>query len=99
MVILIIINFFIKFGTLTNVIQHLIRLSDTSKATKARLEKIGQNKLGPGGYSNLAARIVSIENLILHPNNIRFILEKCKNNDVMQLCRPTDSNNFPLRKT
>ena len=70
MVSLIIINFYIEFGTSTNVIQHLIRLLDTSKATKERLEKIGQNKLRPGGYSNLVAQIVSIENLILHPNNI-----------------------------
>ena len=70
MVGLVIINFYIEFGTSTNIIQHLIRLSDNSKATKARIEKIGQHKLGPGGYSNLAARFVSIENLILHPNNI-----------------------------
>ena len=61
--------FYIEFGTSTNVIQHLIRLSDTSNATKLGLEKIGQHKLGPGGYSNLVARFVSIENLILHPNN------------------------------
>ena len=69
MVTLIIINFYIKFGTSTNVIQNMIRLSDTSNATKARLENIGQHKLGPGGYLNLAARIVSIENLIMHPDN------------------------------
>ena len=37
MVSLIIINFYIEFGTSTNVIQCLIRLLDTSKATKARL--------------------------------------------------------------
>ena len=55
MVSLIIFNFYIKFGTLTNLIQHLIRLSNTSKATNPRLEKIAQHKLGPGGYSNLAA--------------------------------------------
>ena len=60
MVILSIINFYIKIGTSTNVIQHLIKLSDTSKATKERLEKIGQHKLGPGGYSNLAACFVNI---------------------------------------
>ena len=53
MVILIIINFYIEFGT-SNIIQHLIRLSDTSKATKARLDKIGQHKLGPSGYLNFA---------------------------------------------
>ena len=70
MVILIIISFYIEFGTSTNVIQQFIGLSDTSKATKERMEKIGQHKLGPGGYSNLAARYVSIENLKLHPNNI-----------------------------
>ena len=66
---IIIIIIYIEFGTLTNVIQHLIRLLDTSKATKERLEKIGQHKLGPGGYSILEARFVSIKNLILHPNN------------------------------
>ena len=70
MVILIIINFYIEFKTLTNVIQHLIGLSDTSNVTKARLEKIGQHKLGPSGYSNLAARYVSIKNPILQPNNV-----------------------------
>ena len=64
------VSFYIKFGTLTNIIQHLIRLSDTSKATKERVEKIGQQKLGPGGYSNLEARYVSIKNPKLHPNNI-----------------------------
>ena len=69
MVRLIIISFYIKFGKSTNVTQHLIRLSDTSKATKVRLDKIGQHKLGPSGYSNLVARFVSIENQILHPNN------------------------------
>ena len=70
MVSLIIISFYIKFGTSTNVIEHLIRLSDTSKAPKARIEKIGQHKLGPGGYSNLATQYVSIENSKLYPNNI-----------------------------
>ena len=40
MVSLIIINFYIEFGT-SNVIQHLIRPLDTSKATKAILDKIG----------------------------------------------------------
>ena len=62
MVSLIIISFYIEFGKSTNVIQHLIRLLNTSKATKARIEKIGQHKLGPDGYSNLAARYVSIAN-------------------------------------
>ena len=69
MISLIIINFYIEFGTLSNVIQHLNRLSDTSKATKARVDKIGQHKLEPGVYSNLVARFVSIENPILYPNN------------------------------
>ena len=46
--------FYNEFGT-SNAIQHLIRLSDTSKATKERLDKIGQHKLGPSGYSILAA--------------------------------------------
>ena len=68
MLTLIIIIFYIKFGTY-NVIQHFLRLSDTSKATKERVEKIGKHKLGPGGYLNLAAQIVSIEKLIMHPNN------------------------------
>ena len=51
---LIIINFYIEFGT-SNVIQHLIILSDTSKATNDRQEKIGQHKIDPSGYFNLAA--------------------------------------------
>ena len=33
---------------------------NTSKATKVRIEKNGKHKLGPGGYSNLAAQYVSI---------------------------------------
>ena len=66
---IIIIIIYIEFGTLTNVIQHLVRMSDTSNATKARLDKIGQQKLGPDGYSKFSARFVSIENPILHPNN------------------------------
>ena len=65
---IIIINLCIKFGT-SNVFQHFHRLFDTSKATKARQEKIGQHKLGPSGYLNLEARIVSIEKPIMHPNN------------------------------
>ena len=69
MLTLIIINFYIEYGTY-NLIQHLIRLPNTSKATKARLDKIDQHKIGPGGYSNLVAQYVSIKNLILHPNNI-----------------------------
>ena len=69
MVSLIINIFYIEFGTSTNVIQHLIRFPDTSKAIKERTDKIGQHKLGLGGYLNLAARFVSIENPILHPNN------------------------------
>ena len=60
MVNLIIINFYIKFGTSNNIIQHLIRLSNTSNVTKEILDKIGQHKLGPSGYLNLATRIVSI---------------------------------------
>ena len=77
---LIIINFYIKFKT-SNVIQHFHWLSDTSKATKVRLENTGQHKLGPGGYSNLVARIVSIKKKLLHPNNelqFIFILLNCK---------------------
>ena len=57
---LIITNFYIKFGTSTNVFKNLIRISDPSKATKVRIAKIGQHKVGPGGYLNLAARYVSI---------------------------------------
>ena len=49
MVILIIIIFYIEFGT-CNIIQHLISLSDTSKATKERMDKIVQHKLGTGGF-------------------------------------------------
>ena len=80
MVNLIIINIYNEFQTF-NIIQHWIRLSDTSKATKEILDKIGQHKLGPSGYSNLAAPIVSIKNPIMHPNNklkIIFILMRCK---------------------
>ena len=54
MLTLVIINFYIKFGT-SNVFKHLHRLSDTSKVTKERLEKNGQHKLGLGGYLNLEA--------------------------------------------
>ena len=71
---LIITSFYIKFGTLSNVFQHLIRLSDTSKATKERMEKNGQHKLGPGGYLNLAARYVSIKNQKPHTNIIQKII-------------------------
>ena len=46
-------DFYIEFGT-SNVFQHFLRSLDTSKATKERLEKIGQHNLGYGGYSNLA---------------------------------------------
>ena len=60
MLTIIIINFYIEFGT-SNVIQHLLRLLDTSNATKERLEKNGQHKLGLGGYSNLDEGFVSIE--------------------------------------
>lgn len=34
------------------------RLPDTSKATKARIEKKGHHKLGQGDYLKSAARIV-----------------------------------------
>ena len=60
-----------------NLFQHFHRLFDTSKAIKARQEKIGQHKLGHGGYSNLVAQIISIEKQIMLPNNklqIIFIL-------------------------
>ena len=80
MLTLMIINFYIKFGT-SNIIQHLLRLSDTSKAIKERLEKIGQHNIGPSGYSNLVARIVSIKNPIMHPKNkfqIIFVLMRRK---------------------
>ena len=87
----IIISFYIKFGTSTNVFKNLIRLSDTSKATKARIEKIGQHKLGPGGYSNLAARYVSIakpESTSKYHTDYYFcfVLTKgFKINDIMQI--------------
>ena len=35
------------------------RLQDTSVATKARVDKVGQHKLGSGGYMNLQSRLVS----------------------------------------
>ena len=105
MVSLIITSFYINFGTSTNVFKKLIRLSDTSKATKARIEKIGQYKLGPGGYSNLAAQYVSITK----PKSASkyhtdyyfcFVLTKgFKINGIMQIWRPTDSKNFPVRIT
>ena len=38
------------------------RLQDTSVATKVRLEKFGQHKLGSGGYMNLQSRVVSRSN-------------------------------------
>ena len=77
---LIIINLYIKFGTY-NLFQRFHRLSDTSKATKERQGNIGQHKIGPSGYSNLAARIVSIEKRIMNPNNklqIIFVLFRLK---------------------
>ena len=80
MLTLIIINFYIEFET-SNVIQHLLSLSDTSKDTKEIMEKICQHKLELGGYSNLVARIVSIKNPIMHPNiklKIIFILMQHK---------------------
>jgi len=88
---LIITSFYINFGTSTNVFKKLIRLSDTSKATKARIEKIGQHKLGPGGYSNLAARYVSIakpESASKYHTDYYFcfVLTKgFKINDIMQI--------------
>ena len=43
---LIITSFYINFGKLTNVFKNLIRLSDTSKATKERIEKLANKSLG-----------------------------------------------------
>ena len=40
------------------------RLQDTSMATKARIEKVGQHKLGSSGYMNLQSRLVSRSNEI-----------------------------------
>ena len=48
-------SFYINFGTSINVFKNLIRLSNTSKATEEIIEIFFQHKLGPGGYSNLAA--------------------------------------------
>ena len=80
-VILIITSFYINFGTSTNVFKNLIRLADTSKTTKARIEKICQHKLRPGGYSNLEAQYVSIAKpesaSKYHTNNyFCFVLKK-----------------------
>ena len=89
MLTLIIINFYIEFVTY-NVFQQLLKLSDTSKATKDRLEIIGQHKIGPCGYSNLVARIVSIEKVIMNPNNklqIIFILLHRKKPKFVKLCK------------
>ena len=90
MVSLIITSFYIKFGTTTNIFQHLIRILDTSKATKERIEKIGQHKVGPGGYLNLAALYVSIakpeSTSKYHTDNyFRFVLEK--NVKLMTSCK------------
>ena len=35
------------------------RLQDTSAATKVRVDKVGQYKLGSSGYMNLQSRLVS----------------------------------------
>ena len=40
------------------------RLQDTSVATKVRLQKVGQYKLGSSGYMNLQCRLVSRSNEI-----------------------------------
>jgi len=51
------------------------------KSHKEKTIKIGQHKLGTGGYSNLVAQIVSIKNPIMYSNNkfqIIFILMWCK---------------------
>ena len=87
---LIITSFYINFGTQTNVFKNLIRILDTSKATKERIEKIGQHKLGPGGYLKLAARYVSIakpeSTSKYHTDNyFRFVLEK--NVKLMTSCK------------
>ena len=87
---LIIISFYIKFGTSTNVFENLIRLLDTSKASKAIIAKIGQHNLGPSGYSNLAARYVSIakpkSTSKYHTDNyFHFVLEK--NVKLMTSCK------------
>ena len=50
-----------KFST-SNVFQTFHRIPNTSKEKKDRLENHGQHKLEPGGYSNLVAQIVSINN-------------------------------------
>ena len=63
---LIIINCQIKFET-PNIFHHFNRILETPKDTKGIQEKIGHHKLGPSGYSNLAAQIVSIKKPILHP--------------------------------
>ena len=91
MVSLIITSFYINFGTSTNVFRNLIRLSDTYNATKERNEKISQHKLGPGGYSNLAARYVSIaklESASKYHIDYYFcvvLTKKSKINDIMQI--------------
>ena len=87
---LIITSFYIKFGTSTNIFQHLIRLSNTSKATKARIAKIVQHRFGSGGYLNLAARYVSIAKpesaSKYHTDNyFHFVLEK--NVKLMTSCK------------
>ena len=87
---LIITSSYINFGTSTNVFKKLIRISDTSKATKERIEKIGQHKLGPSGYSNLAARYVSIaktESTSKYHTDYYFCFVLTKNVKLMKSCK------------
>ena len=49
------------FKSHKHVLDHFCRLKDTTKATQARIDKIGQHKLGPGGYVKVKGRYVSIK--------------------------------------
>ena len=42
--------------------QTIHRLQNTSVATKVRVEKVGQHKLGSSGYMDLQSRLVSSSN-------------------------------------
>ncbi|XP_057839502.2 uncharacterized protein LOC131049462 isoform X2 [Cryptomeria japonica] len=52
------------------------RMLDTSKATKARLEKCEHHKLGFGGYMNLVARIGSEFNRVPTEEDLRMAFQQ-----------------------
>ena len=56
-----ILHFTVIFKSHKHVLDHFCRLKDTTKVTQARIDKIGQHKLGPGGYVKVKGRYVSIK--------------------------------------